>query len=103
MVGNMLALAVLFSFVLAKPHTRTSMIVHEAIVSPPSGYVRTTTPDAATTISLRIALTQQDATGLIAALYNVSDPQSAHYGAHLSKEEVRAHTHHTITQIQAFR
>ena len=39
-------------------------------------------------LRLTIALPQQNATGLHAALLDVSDPASENYGHHLSKEEV---------------
>jgi tripeptidyl-peptidase I len=86
MVSRLLVLSALFSLVLAKPHAR-SMVVHEAITSAPGGFVRSGAPPADTSISLRIALAQRDTPGLINALYEVSDPKSSLYGAHLTKDE----------------
>ncbi|THU80130.1 family S53 protease [Dendrothele bispora CBS 962.96] len=47
-------------------------------------------PDANTNLNLRIALTQQDMTGLEKALFDVSTPSSALYGQHLSLDQVKA-------------
>ncbi|KAH9839200.1 family S53 protease [Rhodofomes roseus] len=44
-----------------------------------------------TVLSLRISLVQNNYTGLIDALYDVSTPFSANYGAYLSKEQVGAY------------
>ncbi|KAI9436568.1 Pro-kumamolisin, activation domain-containing protein [Lactarius indigo] len=45
-------------------------------------------PPAGTTIDLHISLKAHHENGLIDALYEVSDPRSPKYGAHLSKEQV---------------
>ncbi|KAI0700480.1 family S53 protease [Cytidiella melzeri] len=89
MVSRLLVLSTLFSFALAKPHAR-SMVVHEEIATAPRGYVRTAAADANSSIKLRIALTPSNTDGLIKALYDVSDPKSSLYGAHLTKEEAEA-------------
>ncbi len=47
-----------------------------------------------TTISFTIALPSSDMDGLHAALFDVSDPASPHYGHWLSKEEVHASAVH---------
>lgn len=41
-----------------------------------------------TVLTLRFALVQNNLTGLIDTLYDVSTPSSPNYGAYLSKEEV---------------
>ncbi|KAH9040216.1 subtilisin-like protein [Lactarius hengduanensis] len=45
-------------------------------------------PPAGTTIDLHLALKPHHENALVDALYNVSDPRSPKYGAHLSKEQV---------------
>ncbi|KAH9033610.1 subtilisin-like protein [Lactarius pseudohatsudake] len=45
-------------------------------------------PPAGTTIDLHLALKPHHENALVDALYNVSDPKSPKYGAHLSKEQV---------------
>ncbi|KAH9175587.1 subtilisin-like protein [Lactarius sanguifluus] len=45
-------------------------------------------PPAGTTIDLHVALKPHHENALVDALYNVSDPRSPKYGAHLSKEQV---------------
>jgi tripeptidyl-peptidase I len=87
MVSRLLVLSALFSLALAKPHAR-SMKVHESLEQVPSGFVKTSDPNANTPIKLRIALVQNNPTGLVDALYAVSDPASSSYGQHLTKEEV---------------
>ncbi|KAF7332453.1 Peptidase S53 domain-containing protein [Mycena kentingensis (nom. inval.)] len=61
--------------------------VMESVPSP-RGWTRSAraAPDA--NIILRIALVQQDFAGLEERLYQISDPDHALYGAHMSKEEV---------------
>ncbi|KAH8982165.1 subtilisin-like protein [Lactarius hatsudake] len=54
-------------------------------------------PPAGTTIDLHVALKSHNESALIEALYEVSDPRSPKYGAHLSREQVSRlvapHTH----------
>jgi tripeptidyl-peptidase I len=88
MVSKILILSTLFSLALAKPTTR-NMVVRESRQSVPSGYVRTGAAPADTQLKLRIALVQNNPSGLIDALYDVSTPSNPSYGEHLSKEEVR--------------
>ncbi|VDC03355.1 unnamed protein product [Peniophora sp. CBMAI 1063] len=45
-------------------------------------------PEDGTTIDLRIKLKSHDSDAIIKALYEVSDPKSTSYGAHLNKDEV---------------
>lgn len=90
MIYELLVFSTLFSLALSKPHAR-GLIVHEAMDSAPRGYVRTAAAPSESTIKLRIALASKDTNGLINALYDVSDPKSSLYGAHLTKEEVCIH------------
>ncbi|KAF8894976.1 family S53 protease [Mucidula mucida] len=77
--SKLVSLAVTFvlasSAAWARP-TRRAMAVHEQI--------------SGDTITLRIALAQNDMTGLEEALYSVSTPGSSAYGQYLSKAEVKA-------------
>lgn len=63
------------------------MVVHESATLP-DGFVESGAPSSSKVLKLRIALTQTDIKSLEAELYAVSDPASARYGQHLSKEEV---------------
>ena len=68
---------------------RANFRVHEQVAAAPQGYTSVGPAPATQTVSLRIALAQNDAGGLVDALYSVSDPKSAKYGQHLSKAQVR--------------
>ncbi|KAK7062125.1 Tripeptidyl-peptidase sed3 [Favolaschia claudopus] len=57
-------------------------------VKPPRGWARLRRAHPSGNIRLRIALYQQDFAGLENSLYNISDPDHAHYGAHLSIEDI---------------
>ncbi|KAJ6451496.1 tripeptidyl peptidase A [Mycena vitilis] len=60
--------------------------IKESVVAP-NGWTRLgRAPDSS--IRLRIAIYQQDFSGLETALYELSDPDHERYGAYLSKEEV---------------
>lgn len=63
------------------------MVVHESTTLP-DGFVESGAPSSSEMLKLRIALTQTDVKSLEAHLYAVSDPASARYGRHLSKEQV---------------
>ncbi|KAI9435382.1 Pro-kumamolisin, activation domain-containing protein [Lactarius psammicola] len=54
----------------------------------PSGWDTLGHPPAGTTIDLHIALKAHNENALVDTLYDVSDPKSLKYGAHLSKEQV---------------
>lgn len=62
---------------------------HERRASAPSAFVHLGAAHSSSSINLRIALVESNATGLIDALYATSDPASPQYGQHLSKDEVR--------------
>ena len=72
----------------ANPIAR-NLVVHESRDAIPRGFVAKGEPSADTKINLRIALTQTDMVTLEERLYAVSDPKSAEYGQHLTKEQVR--------------
>jgi tripeptidyl-peptidase I len=76
------------TLVSAGPFSQT-LVLHEKVNAPPTGF----TPDGpapdSTTLNLRINLASNDMSGLEKALYDVSTPDSPKYGQHLSKEDVR--------------
>ena len=82
-------LSVLVSCALASPALR-NMVVHEQIHTAPEGFAAKGPADATQMLNMRIALKQTNIEGLQEKLMAVSDPASAEYGQHLTKEEVRA-------------
>ncbi|KAJ6474970.1 family S53 protease [Mycena sanguinolenta] len=74
---------------------RTTMVVHESIQAVPAGFTRSGSISPEQEITLRIALTQADITGLQAKTYAVSDPGNELYGQHLTVDEVLAFTRPT--------
>ena len=64
-----------------------NMVMHES-TTVPDGFVKGAAAPASDVLNLRIALTQNNIKGLESELYAVSNPDSARYGQHLSKEEV---------------
>ncbi|KAI0733779.1 family S53 protease [Fomitopsis betulina] len=93
--------ALLFSaLVLGKPTPR-SFTVHERRDAAPTGFTLSGAANTDQTLSLRIGLTQGNLTGLYDALYEVSDPTSAKYGQHLSKDEVAAFVAPTSDSVAA--
>jgi tripeptidyl-peptidase I len=85
MFAKGLLFAALFAVALGNP-VRRSMRVHETMQLPEGfSHLRAAAPD--TVIDMRLALTQSDRDGLIKALMDVSEPDSALYGQHLTKEE----------------
>lgn len=90
MVAAGLLVLSLFSLALGKPLTLSSeRLVVRSQVDVPTGFSYQRKATAEQTLNLRIALTQNNATGLESALYDVSDPTSENYGHHLTKAEVR--------------
>ncbi|KAJ7872047.1 tripeptidyl peptidase A [Mycena leptocephala] len=57
-------------------------------ITAPHGWTRLGRAPLDHSIQLRIAIFQQDFSGLEKSLYEISDPDHHRYGAHLSKEEV---------------
>ena len=87
MVSSLVLIVSLFTLAAAKPLAR-NMLVRESRSNIPTGFVKSGPAGADTQLKLRIALVQNNPSGLIDALYDVSTPGSASYGEHLSKEEV---------------
>lgn len=90
MVSSLLLIASLLTLAASKPHAR-NMLVRESRSSIPAGFVQSGPADANTPLNLRIALVQNNPSGLVDALYDVSTPGTASYGEHLSKEEVHVY------------
>ncbi|CAL1707451.1 unnamed protein product [Somion occarium] len=88
MVATSVLIVSLFTLALGNPLNRRSMQLHETRPSAPEGFVKAGSASPDTTLRLRIALAQSDPAGLTDALMDVSTPDSANYGAHLTKEEV---------------
>ncbi|KZT64349.1 subtilisin-like protein [Daedalea quercina L-15889] len=73
--------------------------------SAPSGFTLTGTASSDTPLTLKIALTQSNPSGLEEALYDVSTPSSANYGQHLSKDEAASYlapTSETSSAVNAW-
>ena len=85
----MKAFAVFISLGLALATPLTNFRVLEKRDLVPHGFSRVGPASPEQTISLRLALAQNNEAGMIDALYSVSDPKSATYGQHLSKAQVR--------------
>lgn len=85
--ANILAFS-LFAMAMANPMQRRAMKVHEVRPEVPAGFVKVATASPSTTLRMRIALAQSNPSGLTDALMDVSTPDSANYGQHLTKEEV---------------
>lgn len=79
----------LFAIASGKPVAR-AMQVHESIEKLPAGFKSKGQASPDEMLNLRIALVQNDATGLIEKLMDISSPISANYGQWLSREEVRS-------------
>ena len=82
-----LVLASLFAAALGNPLARRALKVHETMELP-EGFKAAGPASPDTVLNLRVALTQSNRDGLINALMDVSEPTSALYGQHLTKEEV---------------
>ncbi|PIL23443.1 hypothetical protein GSI_14754 [Ganoderma sinense ZZ0214-1] len=87
--AGLLVLSSLFSLALAAPSLQQRRHVVRS-VSVPHGFSYVQKANQEHTLTLRIALVQNNATGLEKALYDVSNPASENYGRHLTKAEVEA-------------
>ena len=86
MFTNALAAFVFLGLALASPVTNFRVLETRQLV--PHGFTRVGRAGPEQTISLRIALAQNNEAGLIDALYSVSDPSSPKYGQYLTMKEV---------------
>jgi hypothetical protein len=67
----------------------TNLVPHESRDSTPNGWANLGAADGSRQLSMRIALTSQDAAGLQKAVMDVSTPGNAKYGKHLNAVQVR--------------
>jgi len=74
------------------PAPRPRLTVHESREAAPKGFVKVGPAPPKETLTLRLGLVQNDASGLEERLMDVSTPSSANYGKFLSKEEVLSST-----------
>ncbi|KAJ7129263.1 peptidase S8/S53 domain-containing protein [Mycena epipterygia] len=84
---SLFAVFLLATLSVAVPMAFDALRVKE-IVSAPQGWTRLGRSPFDYSIRLRIAIFQQNFTGLENLLYEISDPEHSRYGAHMSKEEV---------------
>ncbi|THH32184.1 hypothetical protein EUX98_g1978 [Antrodiella citrinella] len=75
---------------MGNPLGRRTMQLHESRSEIPDGFVNSGSASPGSVLKLRIALAQNDPAGLTAALLDVSEPTSANFRQHLTKEEVEA-------------
>ncbi len=87
MISRAFVVACLVALVAANPLAR-NMVVRESRSSVPEGFVESGAAYDSTVLRLRAALVQSNYPGLESELYAVSDPKSARYGQHLTKEQV---------------
>ncbi len=88
--AGLLVLSSLFSLALAAPSLQVQERRHvvRSVSEVPHGFSYLQKASKEHTLTLRIALVQNNATGLEKALYDVSYPASENYGHHLTKAEV---------------
>ncbi|KAF9816777.1 hypothetical protein IEO21_03857 [Rhodonia placenta] len=89
MLSPYLVLSFFAPLVLGKT-TAPNLQLHEAVDNVPVDFVLSGPAAPDTVLNLRLALVQNNVSGLVDELYSVSDPSSANYGQYLSKEEVEA-------------
>ncbi|TFK88151.1 subtilisin-like protein [Polyporus arcularius HHB13444] len=92
MVAAGLLVLSLFSLALGRPTSDSCDDLHvlRSRSAAPRGFTWKQKATAETMLNLRIALVQNNATGVESALYDVSNPASENYGHHLTKAEVEA-------------
>lgn len=81
----------LLSLLLVAVVSASSMVLHESRVAPPSGFVSQGMAPSSQSITLRVALTPNNLTGLQDKLMSISTPGSPNFRQWLSMEEVRLH------------
>lgn len=87
MIPRAFVLACVVLFASANPIAR-NLVPHESRPSVPVEFIESGPASDSTVLKLRAALTPTNIAGLESELYAVSDPASARYGQHLSKEQV---------------
>ena len=86
--AGLLVLSLFSSLALARPTGSSEKHVLHRRAEVPQGFTYRQKAPQEAVLSLRIALTQSNTTGLEAALLDVSNPASENYGHHLTKAEV---------------
>ncbi|RPD61263.1 subtilisin-like protein [Lentinus tigrinus ALCF2SS1-6] len=102
MVAAGLLVLSLFSLALGRPtaESRDNLHVLRSRSAVPSGFTWRQKASSETMLNLRIALVQNNATGVESALYDVSNPSSENYGHHLTKAEVEAMVAPTAESVE---
>ncbi|KAF9480336.1 subtilisin-like protein [Pholiota conissans] len=72
-------------------HRFAKLVLHDIRSAIPAGFTTSSPAKSTDILTLRIALTENDISGLNTSLYSVSTPGSASYGKYLSKTEVDAY------------
>jgi tripeptidyl-peptidase-1 len=80
----------LTNLILVLAAVRAEYQVLEKRDNPPDGFSRIGSSPADKILSLRLALAQNDISGLHDTVYDVSTPGNSRYGQYLSQEEVRS-------------
>jgi tripeptidyl-peptidase-1 len=88
-VSSFICLALISTAVSGTPGL--SFITHEKAKSVPAGFSLRGPAAPDTTLDLRIALRQNDVTGLEKVFLDISNPDSPQYGHHLSRQQVDAY------------
>ena len=87
--AGLLVFTSLLSLALGRPTAQSDNHVLHRRATAPQGFTYRQKAAQESMLNLRIALVQNNATGLESALYDVSNPLSENYGHHLTKAEVR--------------
>ncbi|KAI0261739.1 subtilisin-like protein [Gloeopeniophorella convolvens] len=88
MAKSLLVISALIPLIVVRARPAHDARMHERRASVPNGFTLNGPAPGNTPLELRIALTQNDVSGLEDALMAVSTPGNERYGKHLSKEEV---------------
>jgi tripeptidyl-peptidase I len=84
------ALVLAFVALASATPTTSPPVRHESREDAPAGWVNTGAADASTKINVRIGLPSKHFAGLEKVLYDVSTPDSANYGRHITIDQVRS-------------
>lgn len=88
MIPRTFVVACIVAFASANPIAR-NLVVHEVRTAVPYEFVEAGPASADAVLRLRAALVPTNIAGLEKELFAVSNPASARYGQHLTKEQVR--------------
>ena len=85
---TILALLAFVTLVVANPVAR-DLVLHEQVQEAPTGFVNVGPAPSDQVLNLKLGLVSNNIDGLEEQLYAVSEPSSALYGQHLTKEQQR--------------